>query len=226
MHKKNNGWYYADKGKHFILTEKGKTECASYRYKEVGAPVDEYDTEAVWWAVEKDYVVEVPIPDWVVKDGFRVVYKHKDCEISVGNCCVFPEKELAERYLRHYQQKRLYAEKQLYIQSALYEGRMLSDCREYEGRRVFNKDWYYGTAILQIGDLVEEEIVDDLMNCVPPACMRSDCSQVGEPASSRTLDDGKTYRSTFETFKKVADNTWEYCGDCFRGENVMRGSEY
>ena len=33
--------YVADKGKQFVLTEKGKKECASYRHKTVGEPVDE-----------------------------------------------------------------------------------------------------------------------------------------------------------------------------------------
>ena len=41
-----------------MLTEKGKAECASYSYKTVGEPVDEYDYEAVGWAVESGYVIE------------------------------------------------------------------------------------------------------------------------------------------------------------------------
>lgn len=34
-----NNWYKADKGKHFVLTEKGKEECASYKHKTVGEVV-------------------------------------------------------------------------------------------------------------------------------------------------------------------------------------------
>ena len=43
MELRRDGWYRADNGKHFVLTEKGKAECASYSYKTVGEPVDEYD---------------------------------------------------------------------------------------------------------------------------------------------------------------------------------------
>ena len=49
------------------MTEKGKTECASFRYKTVGDPTSEYDTEAVKWSVEKGYEIELDIPDWIVK---------------------------------------------------------------------------------------------------------------------------------------------------------------
>ena len=28
-----------------------------------------------------------------------------------------------------------------------------------------------------------------------------------------------------DTFKKVDDGIWEYCGDCFRGENHMHGKD-
>ena len=31
-----NNWYKADKGKHFVHTEKGKKECAGYKNKTVG----------------------------------------------------------------------------------------------------------------------------------------------------------------------------------------------
>ncbi|MDE7423953.1 MAG: hypothetical protein K2N51_09700 [Lachnospiraceae bacterium] len=72
---------------------------------------------------------------------------------------------------------------------------------------------------LKVGDLVEQEIVDELMGCLPPACMRNDCAQLGEPASHKPDKNGN-YKSTYATFKKVAEGIWEYCGDCFRGENV------
>jgi hypothetical protein len=54
--------------------------------------------------------------------------------------------------------------------------------------------------------------------------MRSDCCQLGEPHDSRVDENGKGH-NTYETFKRIADGIWEYCGDCFRGENVQRGTE-
>jgi len=82
---------------------------------------------------------------------------------------------------------------------------------------------------LQIGDLVSEAVVEDLMNMMPPACMRSDCSQLGEPHSHREDPETGKYRATYATFKRVRgswpDGIWAYCGNCFRGENVERGKD-
>lgn len=224
MEKRRDGWYRADKGKHFVLTELGKKECASYRSKTVGEPVDEYDYEAVHWAVEEGYVAEVDIPDWITKEGYEVVYDHKGYTLHAGNPVVFPEREIAEKYLQYYQNK-LWNDRQLYIRSAIYEGRAIKECREYNGKKVYNDSWYYGTSSLSIGDLVEESIVEDIVNALPPACWRSDCTQLGEPASQRVDEEGNV-RTTYETFKKIAENTWEYCGDCFRGETEQNYKKY
>lgn len=223
MKLRNDGWYRADEGKHFVLTEKGKAECASYSYKIVGEPVDEYDYEAVGWAVESGYVIEVDIPNWCTMIGYQVMYEHKGYELSAGNPQIFPTREIAEAYKKHYE-SHPWNDHELYIKEVEYQGRALTPCREYEGKTVFNKDYYSGCDALNVGDLVEEEIVDDLINCLPPACMRSDCSQLGEPHNHKIDDDGKT-RATYVTFKRIAEGIWEYCGDCFRGENVQRGTE-
>ena len=223
MRLRNDGWYRADEGKHFVLTEKGKNEVASYRNGTVGEPVDEYDYEAVGWAVDEGYLIEVDIPDWCTMIGYQVVYNHKGYELTAGNPTIFPTKEIAETYKKNYESRPWFHD-ELYIKEVEYQSKALIPCREYEGKTVFNKNYYSGTDALAIGDLVEEEIVNDLMDCLPPACMRSDCSQCGEPANHKIDDDGKT-RATYSTFKKVADGIWEYCGCCFRGENVERGIE-
>ena len=210
--------YIADKGKYFVLTEKGKEECASFRHLIVGEPVSDYDTEACKHSVDSGHVIEVDIPDWVVKEGFEVVYDHDGYTLPAGNATVFPERMLAERYMEHYQGN-LYLHEDYYIRDAVYEGRALQECRTYQGRQVFNVSWFYGTSALRIGDYVEKEIVDDIVNCLPPACMRTDCTQLGEPSSHRPDKNGN-YRATFETFKYVGDGVWEYCGACFRGENT------
>lgn len=221
MEKRNDGWYRADKGFHFVLTEKGKKEVASYSGKTVGEPVDEYDYEATGWAVKEGYVIEVPIPDWITKEGYKVVCNYNGYTLSAGNPVIFPERELAEKYMEKYNERH-YVEQKLYIADTVYEGRALKECRVFNGKKVYNKDWYYGTNALRIGDYVEQEIVDDVINCLPPACTRSDCVQLGEAASERIAKDGNR-RTTYETFKKVSDDVWEYCGDCFRGENVQYG---
>lgn len=220
---RNDGWYKADKGKRFVLTQKGKDNCASFKNKTVGEPVSEYEYEAVHWSVEKGYEIEEDIPDWIVKEGFEVVYDHNGYTLHAGNPIVFPEKELAENYLIRYSAYP-WVEEKLYLRTAVYEGKALKECRMHQGKKVYNKSWYFGIAALRVGDLVEEDIVEKLVYCMPPACNRKDCSQLGEPTSTRVDENGK-YRQTYETFKKITENIWEYCGDCFAGENVVRGKE-
>lgn len=159
-----------------------------------------------------------------MKTGYMVVYKHNGHELSAGNPTVFPVKELAEKYLRNYA-KYPWFDKELYITEREYKGKELEPCGEYNGKQVYNNSWYFGINALEVGDYVEEDIVDDLMDCLPPACMRRDCSQIGEPSTQRYDDKIGKWKSTFATFKKVSEGVWEYCGDCFRGENIMRGKE-
>ena len=213
-----NKWYQADKGKHFVLTEKGKAEVASFRDMTVGKPTDEYDTEAVQWSVDSGYEIEIDIPNWTKKTGYEVVYDHKGYTLTAGNPVIFPERILAEKYMKHHKNN-VYRDCELYIREAIYEGRALEPCREYNGKQVYNQSWYFGTDALKVGDLVEQEIVSDLMDSLPPVCMRSDCSQIGEPASHKEDANGN-YKATYTTFKKVAEGIWEYCGNCFRGENI------
>ena len=213
-----NGWYIADKGKHFVLTEKGEAESATFHNMTVGEPTSDYDTEATHWSVEAGHEIEVDIPDWIVKTGYEVVYDHNGYTLTAGNPIVFPERILAKKYMEHYK-NRPWFNHELYIREAVYEGRALKPCKEYSGKQVYNSSWYYGIDTLRIGDLVEQEIIDNLIDCLSPACMRSDCSQLGEPASHEKDTNGN-YKATYATFKKVADSIWEYCGNCFRGENV------
>ena len=77
----------------------------------------------------------------------------------------------------------------------------------------------------KVGDYVEREIVDEMINCVPPACMRSYCMQCGEPYSHREDPDTGKWRATYTTFKQVANGVYEYRGHCFYGENEERGKK-
>lgn len=98
----------------------------------------------------------------------------------------------------------------------------------FDGKPVFTPETFSYEAV-KIGDYVQQAVVDDAMDCLPPACMRSDCSQMGEPYSHR--EDPKTgkWRATYATFKRVAGEwpnaIWQYCGHCFQGENVERGKD-
>ena len=156
---------------------------------------------------------------------YKVVYDHNGYTIEAGQNGWIPSKEIAEKILKYQQSRSFLKDTKLYLAEKENENPTLrTACRTYNGKTVYNEDWLYFDA-LEIGDYVEEDIVWDLIECVPPACMRSDCMQCGEPYSHREDPDTKRYRATYTTFKKVNKGIYEYCGNCFAGENVERGEE-
>lgn len=97
----------------------------------------------------------------------------------------------------------------------------------YNNKEVYTPETFsYSTA--QVGDYVSEAVVDDAMNCLPPACMTSECAQMGEPYSIRQVPETKRWKATYTTFRRVTDGRngiWEYRGHCFRGETTERGKD-
>lgn len=98
----------------------------------------------------------------------------------------------------------------------------------YNGKEVWTEENFsYDTV--KVGDYVTQAVVDDAMDCLPPACMRSYCSQIGEPYSHRLDPETGRFRATYATFKRVTgtwpNGIWEYCGHCFCGENEERGED-
>lgn len=97
----------------------------------------------------------------------------------------------------------------------------------YQGKEVYTPDTF-SYSETHIGDYVTQDVVDDAMDCLPPACMTSECAQMGEPYSTRRDPDTGKYRQTYATFRRVTegrDGIWQYCGHCFQGENTERGSD-
>lgn len=100
---------------------------------------------------------------------------------------------------------------------------------EYNGKKVFTSDEFeYSKA--KVGDYVEQQIVDDAMNILPPAYMSAECSQIGEPYGHREDPTTGKWRATFTTFKKVGDEypngIWQYCGHCFYRETTERWNDH
>ena len=213
----------ADKGKMFVVTQKGRDNSATLRQYKVGEPA----WEKAWcprWAVESGYLIEVDDPDWVTLPGYKAVYNHKGYELSVGNPVIFFDRETAERYIRGYKRKYKWFTEEAYVTEAKYEGKKPKPCREYNGKRVYNTSWFHYDAA-EIGDYVENEIVDYAANCVPPVRYSRSVVQCGEPASSRIDEKTGREKYTYSTFVRVAEDVWEYCGDCFAGETEERGRE-
>ena len=51
-------------------------------------------------------------------------------------------------------------------------------------------------------------------------------AQMGDPSGMRQDPTTGAWRSTYATFKRCLDvsGIWEYCGHCFSGETVERGT--
>lgn len=96
--------------------------------------------------------------------------------------------------------------------------------KEYNGKKLITmEDWIENFDQIAVpGDFVEEDIVDSFINCVPPACLRIDCTQCGEPYSYKEDPVSKEWKPTYQTFKRVAVGIYAYCGTCFYGENERR----
>jgi hypothetical protein len=98
----------------------------------------------------------------------------------------------------------------------------------YEGKEVWTEETFSYQKV-QVGDYVEQAVVDNAMDCLPPACMTARCAQMGEPYSHREDPETGEWKATYATFKKVGgewpNGIWQYCGHCFRGENVERGKD-
>lgn len=95
-----------------------------------------------------------------------------------------------------------------------------TDCREEaEKRTVTRADWERAgdfDKAAKPGDYVEDCIVDEMRDCLPPASMRHGYLQVGEPYSHEYDPEKDCWRPTFGTYVKNGPH-WIYCGNCFLG---------
>ncbi len=89
-----------------------------------------------------------------------------------------------------------------------------------EQKILTQEEFSYLTA--QAGDLVEQAVADNAMDCMLPAYMSVDCVQMGEPYSERWDPETQTTRLTYATFKHISKGIWQYCGHCFLGETAER----
>ncbi|OPZ65859.1 MAG: hypothetical protein BWY85_00218 [Firmicutes bacterium ADurb.Bin506] len=101
----------------------------------------------------------------------------------------------------------------------------ICDCKrpaapEPENRLVTYADWEAAgdfDKCARPGDYVEEDIVEEFLNCVPPASHKPGYIQCGEPYSHAHDPVTDRFRPTFATFHKPGDH-WIYCGHCFIGQ--------
>lgn len=151
---------------------------------------------------------------------YGIAYLHKGHTLPASQEWL-PTKELADKVLCNLRKRPHWKDVHLFFVTRTRIGKELKPCGTYKGKPVYTPDWCY-SDMLTPGDYVDQEVVDNFMNAMPPTCMRSDCAQLGEAYSSRLDEDGKI-KNTYWTFRHVEGNVWKFCGDCFRGENIPRG---
>ncbi len=67
------------------------------------------------------------------------------------------------------------------------------------------------------GDIVDDEIVDYFVDCLPPKMLRGSCTQCGEPYGTGEDENG-VFGNTYITFSKH-DRRWVFDGYCLAGKN-------
>lgn len=87
-------------------------------------------------------------------------------------------------------------------------------------------EWSCSGASLEnyadLGDEVDEAIVDNFLEMLPPACHTTHLMQMGEPNEHLPDENGK-FRPTYLTFEQVGGK-WYFRGYCFHGEMQNRHS--
>lgn len=87
-----------------------------------------------------------------------------------------------------------------------------------QNEKVFRMDDWTDdfTKNCEKGSLVADEVVDCMINAVPPIRMGY-LTQVGSAHSTVFDKERKIYRSTYTTFVSVGKGLWRFVGFCFAG---------
>ncbi|MCI8630597.1 MAG: hypothetical protein HFE57_14100 [Firmicutes bacterium] len=89
-------------------------------------------------------------------------------------------------------------------------------------KHVTIEDWEkvrFLTKVANVGDSIDDEIINKLLNASSPTFLNSKCLQVGEPQRDIYDPDTNTLQPTYLTFSEEGSN-WIYCGCCFKGKNT------
>lgn len=109
--------------------------------------------------------------------------------------------------------------------AALQTAVIAQDRFKYNGNKKTLDEWSDSGALdfdsyVGMGDEVDEAIVDNYLELLPPACYTSHLMQMGEP-NDHLPDEKGNFLPTFMTFEKV-DGKWYYRGYCFHCETRNR----
>lgn len=109
--------------------------------------------------------------------------------------------------------------------AALQTAVIAQDRLKYNDKKKTLDEWSESGALdfdsyVGLGDEVDEAIVDNFLELLPPACHTSHLMQMGEP-NDHLPDEKGNFLPTFMTFEKV-DGKWYYRGYCFHCETRNR----
>ena len=152
---------------------------------------------------------------------FKVFYKYKDFDMSASQN-EFLSIEAAELFKKRYQathKEDILSIKEVdsWYFTPEHPERQPEPNTEKDGRVIFSQDFFsYDSA--RVGDLVAYQVVDDLLNSVPPLYYKDVC-QTSEPYSHTA--NGPLYL-TFKHF----NNDFIFCGACLAGKTENKSSFY
>lgn len=152
---------------------------------------------------------------------FKVFYKYKDFELSASQN-EFLSIEAAELFKKRYQASHIddilsIKEVESWYFTPEHPERIPEPNTEKDGRVIFSQDFFcYDSA--RVGDLVAYQVVDDLLNSVPPLYYKDIC-QTSEPYSHTA--EGPLY-ITFKHF----NNDFIFCGACLAGKTENKSEFY
>lgn len=93
-------------------------------------------------------------------------------------------------------------------------------------KHITMEDWKNGGSFCKIaepGDTVDDDVIEEFRNVLPPLINRKSYLQCGEPVSYSFDYIREKYRQTFITFSRdAAVGSWLYHGTCFSGEMEHR----
>jgi len=166
------------------------------------------------------YYIVFSSSKWNDNREYALFYDHKGYRIPVGTEGWVPTRRIANKLIAYHESRPINKDVEIYMVERIKE-RLYEPMKHFNGKLVYNSDYLFWNA-LSAGDYVSEQIARYITDAISPASMRSDCLQLGEPASTKIDDEGRE-RSVYITLKKVSEEVYEYCGKCFRGENKERG---
>ena len=150
----------------------------------------------------------------------------------------YPEEKRTRENLRRHIQKELEMRKtDMWQNFTLFADEMLKAINGNDEQMYFRgKEIYtvntFNINKAEIGDFVDEQVVNLLMDSLPPRIFLPYLKQMGEPVDHRKDVKTGEIKPTYQTFFYVANlidkngtRVWKYCGDCFAGEWVPRGEE-